>query len=64
MRVMVVVMVPSQHETFKVSDGSKPVNSENSMRLIWIPDSNCSDDGWIRALPLWSPPKESNYSFS
>ena len=40
-RVMVVVMVQGQHETFKVSDGGQPVNSENSMLLIGIADSRC-----------------------
>jgi len=36
---MVVVMVQGQHGTFKVSDGRRSVNSENSMHLIEIADS-------------------------
>ncbi len=39
MRVMVVVMVQSQHELLKVSDDLLRVNSENSMQLIGIDDA-------------------------
>jgi hypothetical protein len=39
MRVMVVVMVQSQHEFTTVSDRALRVNSENSMRLIGIDDA-------------------------
>jgi len=38
MRVMVVVMVQSQHETFTISDRFWLVNCENSMRRIGIAD--------------------------
>jgi hypothetical protein len=39
MRVMVVVMVHSQHEVITVRDGEQRVNSEKSMRLIGIGDA-------------------------
>jgi len=42
MRVMVVVMVQSQHETMKVSDRSQRVNCENSMQAIGIADERFS----------------------
>jgi hypothetical protein len=34
MRVMVVVMVASQHERLKLRDDGQTVNSKNSMRII------------------------------
>jgi hypothetical protein len=40
MRVMVVVMVQSQHELFKVRHGGQRVNSENSMQRIGIADGS------------------------
>jgi hypothetical protein len=42
MRVMVVVMVQSQHERSKLRDSGRRVNSENSMRRIGIADSSAS----------------------
>jgi len=37
MRVMVVVMVASQHERLKVRDDGQTVNSKNLMRTIGFP---------------------------
>jgi hypothetical protein len=45
MRVMVVVMVQSQHELLKVSHSGHRVNSENSMQLIGIADAKPSPQG-------------------
>jgi hypothetical protein len=45
MRVMVVVMVQSQHELLKVSQSGHRVNSENSMQLIGIADAKPSPQG-------------------
>jgi len=42
MRVMVVVMMQSQHELPKVSDRLLRVNPENSMQLIGIADRKSS----------------------
>jgi hypothetical protein len=47
MRVMVVVMVQSQHELHKLSDDPPRVNSENSMQLIEIRDHSSQ---WRRRL--------------
>jgi hypothetical protein len=34
MRVVTMVMVMSQHETFKLRDGVRPVNSKDSIQMI------------------------------
>jgi hypothetical protein len=36
MRVMAMMMVTSQHESLKLRDGARPVNSKDSMSIIGI----------------------------
>jgi hypothetical protein len=59
---MVVVMVQGQHRTFKVSDGYRSVNSENSMHLIEIADSRCP--GAVAIESFTEQSEKSSYSFS
>jgi hypothetical protein len=52
MRVMVVMMVLSQHEAFKLREAGLRVNSENSIRVIGFPD--ISPQPAIGSAAAWS----------